>query len=53
MCDTLKSGRPSLELEKIDIIAGIYVQKLCSFLKIVANEANYSYKTVHNVVSSK
>ena len=53
MCDTLKPGRPSLEQEKLDIIGGIYVQKLCSFFKIVADESNYSYKIVHSVVSSK
>ena len=47
VCDTPKSGRPSLEQEKVDIIAGLYVQKPCS------NEAGCFYETVNNVVLSK
>ena len=51
--DTLKSGRPLLEQEKVDIIAEIYVQKPFSSSKIVANEAVCFYKTVHMMISNK
>ena len=52
VCDTPKSGRPSLEQENIDIIAGIYVQKPLLSLRIVANKTGCSCTTVHSVVSS-